>query len=125
MPEFWKSLVGDTSDAAGMLRWIILTAARYNEADNLDPAAEVKGDPHAWCRVAVVVSGWITKTFCASSCIRMMRGPAIDLKLPKPNSRISLIKRDGNRSAGAIGSGVDEDAAVFGHGMSPRMASAP
>jgi len=44
MPEFWKSLASDTSDAARMLRWIILTACRFNEAADLDPAAEVKRD---------------------------------------------------------------------------------
>jgi integrase len=44
MPQFWRSLAGDTSDAARMLRWIILTACRFNEADAMDPAGEVKGD---------------------------------------------------------------------------------
>jgi integrase len=44
MPEFWKSLAGDTSDAARMLRWIILTACRFNEAADIDAAAEVKRD---------------------------------------------------------------------------------
>jgi integrase len=44
MPQFWCSLVGDASDAARMLRWIILTACRFNEADAMDPGAEVKGD---------------------------------------------------------------------------------
>ena len=44
MPDFWKSLAGDTSDAARMLRWIILTACRFNEAYEMDPGAEVKGD---------------------------------------------------------------------------------
>lgn len=44
MPDFWKSLAADTSDAARMLRWIILTACRFNEADAMDPGAEVKGD---------------------------------------------------------------------------------
>ena len=44
MPQFWKSLADDASDAAGMLRWIILTACRYNEARKMDPATEVKGD---------------------------------------------------------------------------------
>jgi integrase len=44
MPEFWKSLAGETSDAARMLRWIILTACRFNEAADIDPAAEVKSD---------------------------------------------------------------------------------
>jgi integrase len=29
MPNFWKSLSADTSDAARMLRWIILTACRF------------------------------------------------------------------------------------------------
>jgi len=44
MPKFWKSLASDTSDAARMLRWIILTACRYNEAHQMDPDTEVKGD---------------------------------------------------------------------------------
>jgi integrase len=44
MPQFWKSLAGETSDAAGMLRWIILTACRFNEARAVDVAAEVKGE---------------------------------------------------------------------------------
>lgn len=43
MPKFWKSLAGDTSDAARMLRWIILTGCRFNEAYEMDPA-EVKGN---------------------------------------------------------------------------------
>ena len=43
MPGFWKSLTSDTSDAARMLRWIILTAARYGEAVDIQPG-EVKGD---------------------------------------------------------------------------------
>lgn len=44
MPRFWKSLAVEESDAARMLRWIILTACRYNEAHKLDAASEVKGD---------------------------------------------------------------------------------
>jgi integrase len=44
MPGFWKSLTGDTSDAVRMLRWIILTACRFNEAADMDAAAEVKRD---------------------------------------------------------------------------------
>jgi len=44
MPQFWRSLAADTSDAARMLRWIILTACRFNEAASLDPAVEVKGE---------------------------------------------------------------------------------
>lgn len=44
IPKFWRSLVGDTSDAARMLRWIILTACRFNEASEMEPAVEVKGD---------------------------------------------------------------------------------
>jgi len=44
MPEFWKSLSADVSDAARMLRWIILTACRFNEAYALDVAGEVKDD---------------------------------------------------------------------------------
>jgi integrase len=43
MPRFWRSLAADTSDAARMLRFIILTAARFNEAAEMDPS-EVKGD---------------------------------------------------------------------------------
>jgi integrase len=55
MPEFWKSLSGDTSDAARMLRWIILTACRFNEADNIDPASEVKRD--LWTIPAIRMKG--------------------------------------------------------------------
>ncbi len=44
MPQFWRSLEGDPSDAARMLRWIILTACRFNEAADMDSAAEVKGE---------------------------------------------------------------------------------
>jgi integrase len=43
MPAFWQSLTADTSDAARMLRWIILTVGRFNEAAELDPS-EVKGN---------------------------------------------------------------------------------
>jgi integrase len=43
IPAFWKSVVDDTSDAARMLRWIILTACRYSEAKGIG-AAEVQGD---------------------------------------------------------------------------------
>lgn len=43
MPRFWKSLAKDTSDAAGLLRFIILTASRYNEAAGWKEV-EVKGD---------------------------------------------------------------------------------
>ena len=44
MPRFRKSSTGDTSDAARMLRWVILTACRFNEATDMDPATEVKRD---------------------------------------------------------------------------------
>jgi hypothetical protein len=44
MPQFWRSLTGDTSDAARMLRWIILTACRFNEASEMESAVEVKGE---------------------------------------------------------------------------------
>ena len=44
MPQFWRSLATDTRDAARMLRWVILTACRFNEAAEMDPAAEVKGE---------------------------------------------------------------------------------
>ncbi|WP_441232647.1 tyrosine-type recombinase/integrase [Bradyrhizobium sp. 1200_D9_N1_1] len=44
MPEFWRSLADDTSDAAHMLRFIILTACRFNEAAEMDPAREIKGE---------------------------------------------------------------------------------
>jgi integrase len=43
MQAFWKSLASDTSDAAQMLRFIILTAARYGEAVGIQPA-EIKGN---------------------------------------------------------------------------------
>lgn len=43
MPTFWRSLAADTSDGARMLRWIILTACRFNEARDMD-ASEVAGD---------------------------------------------------------------------------------
>jgi integrase len=43
MPAFWQSLAGDTSDAATMLKFIILTVCRYSEARGIE-AAEVQGD---------------------------------------------------------------------------------
>lgn len=43
MPALWQSLATDTSDAARMLRWIILTACRYSEARGIQ-TAEVQGD---------------------------------------------------------------------------------
>jgi len=60
MPKFWRSLSTDTSDAARLLRFIILTACRFNEAARAEssefdtkrkvwtvPAARMKGDrPH-------------------------------------------------------------------------------
>jgi integrase len=55
MPDLWKSLAGDPSDAARMLRWIILTACRFNEAADMDPAAEVKSD--LWTIPAVRMKG--------------------------------------------------------------------
>jgi integrase len=55
IPEFWKSLAGETSDAARMLRWIILTACRFNEAADMDPAAEVKSD--LWTIPAIRMKG--------------------------------------------------------------------
>lgn len=55
MPEFWKSLAGETSDTARMLRWIILTACRFNEAADMDPAAEVKSD--LWTIPAIRMKG--------------------------------------------------------------------
>jgi integrase len=42
MPRFWKALSADSSDAARVLRFIILTAARYGEAKGLH-AGEVSG----------------------------------------------------------------------------------
>lgn len=44
IPRFMASLASDTSDAARMLRWIILTACRFNEAYEMDLGAEVKDD---------------------------------------------------------------------------------
>jgi integrase len=43
MTAFWKSLAADTSDAARMLRWVILTVCRYGEAVGMAPG-EAKGD---------------------------------------------------------------------------------
>lgn len=43
MPKFWKSLSDDASDAARMLRWIILTACRFGEAHKMNQA-EIKDD---------------------------------------------------------------------------------
>jgi integrase len=55
MPGFWQSLAGDTSDAARMLRWITLTACRFNEAADMDLAAEVKRD--LWTIPAIRMKG--------------------------------------------------------------------
>jgi integrase len=43
LPALMASLAGDTSAAAGLLRFIILTAARYSEAARMEPL-EVAGD---------------------------------------------------------------------------------
>jgi integrase len=43
MPAFFKSLAAETSDASRMLRWIILTAARYAEVKGMQPD-EIEGD---------------------------------------------------------------------------------
>jgi integrase len=43
LPAFMRSLAKDTSDAAHMLRFIIATVCRYNEAAEMDPG-EVSGD---------------------------------------------------------------------------------
>jgi integrase len=43
MPTFWKSLAVDTTDAAQMLRFVILTACRFNEAAQMQPT-EISGD---------------------------------------------------------------------------------
>jgi integrase len=37
-------LTNDTSDAANMLRWIILTVCRFNEGAEMDTTAEVRGE---------------------------------------------------------------------------------
>jgi integrase len=44
MPALWAKLAADTSDAARMLRWIILTACRFGEARYMNLANEVKGE---------------------------------------------------------------------------------
>jgi integrase len=54
MPTFWRSLAADTSDAARMLRWIVLTACRYGEAKGMPPG-EVKG--HLWTIPAARMKG--------------------------------------------------------------------
>lgn len=43
MPEFWRSLVSDTSDAAALVRFTIATAARYSEAALADWSEIDKG----------------------------------------------------------------------------------
>jgi integrase len=43
MPAFWRSLTTDASDAARVLRWIILTVCRFSEAKGMEPG-EVQGD---------------------------------------------------------------------------------
>jgi integrase len=43
MPRFWRSLAKDSSDAARMARFVILTAVRYGEAKGI-AAGEVRGD---------------------------------------------------------------------------------
>jgi integrase len=42
LPAFMASLAADTSNAAAMLRFIIATVCRYNEADEMDHSSEVK-----------------------------------------------------------------------------------
>jgi integrase len=42
-PAFWKSLAADTSPAARMLRYIILTACRFNEVHAMN-GSEIEGD---------------------------------------------------------------------------------
>jgi integrase len=44
MPKFWKSLSADASDAARMLRFIILTGCRFGEARHMAIDTEVKVD---------------------------------------------------------------------------------
>jgi integrase len=60
LPKFWRSLTGDTSDAARMLRWIILTACRFSEAYGMDQDAEVKGD--LWTVPAIRMKAGIEHT---------------------------------------------------------------
>lgn len=55
IPIFWKSLVAETSDSARMLQWIILTACRFNEAADMDSAAELKSD--LWTIPAIRMKG--------------------------------------------------------------------
>jgi integrase len=43
MPAFFSALSADKSDAARLLRFIVLTAARYSEAAKMEPA-EIAGD---------------------------------------------------------------------------------
>jgi integrase len=43
IPKFWQSLAADTSEAARMLRFIILTACRFNEARHMTDA-EIKSN---------------------------------------------------------------------------------
>jgi integrase len=82
MPAFWRSLSADTSDAARMLRFIILTACRYGEAAGVRsgeivkdlwtiPAPRMKGGrahavPLKVAVLQVLRAIWSTKTETAS-----------------------------------------------------------
>lgn len=48
LPTFWKSLSGDTSDSAPLLRFIILTGARFSEAARAE-----------WCEIDTEKQTWI------------------------------------------------------------------
>lgn len=81
MPRFWKSLTSDPSDAAGMLRWIILTACRFNEARDMDEVAEIRGD--LWTIPGIRMKGErphiVPLTEAAMSCLPVPRVSDVSL----------------------------------------------
>jgi integrase len=74
LPKFWRSLATDTSNAAQMLRFIILTAARYSEAANMVPS-EIVGD--LWTvpkkRMKAGVAHAVPLTAAALACVPLVR----------------------------------------------------
>jgi integrase len=56
MPLFWRSLANDTSPNAALVRWTILTVARYSEAANAD-WSEIDLDHKLWAIPASRMKG--------------------------------------------------------------------
>jgi integrase len=74
LPKFWSSLATDTSNAARLLRFIILTAARYSEAAAMDPG-EIKSD--LWTipanRMKAGLPHTVPLTTAALACLPLVR----------------------------------------------------